>query len=86
MSGISNITGDDVFSRAPLPQLGFRLLWEAVADVDGRADLGRGPLGERFLIPVRQLVRTDGVKELDASFEMKTEAGIPHDGRWAAPI
>lgn len=100
MSGISNITGDDVFSRAPLPQLGFRLLWEAVADVDGRADLGRGPLGERFLVLVtggrfrggpavdgrqgvilpggvdRQLLRTDGVKELDASYEMKTEAGI----------
>lgn len=90
---------DAVFSRAPLPQLGFRLLWEAVADVEARIDLGPGPQGERFLVPVlggrfrpgpgieglegeilpggadRQILRPDGVKELDAIYEMRTISG-----------
>ncbi len=76
-----------------------RLLWTAIADIGPRQDLGIGPKGQRYLIPIlggrffagdgvaglngiilqggadRQLVRPDGVKELDAIYEMRTDAG-----------
>jgi hypothetical protein len=99
MAESATASDDAAFARAPLPHLGFRLLWEAVADVEARIDLGPGPLGERFLVPVlggcfrpgpgieglagkilpggadRQLLRPDGVKELDAVYEMRTACG-----------
>ena len=76
-----------------------RLLWTAIVDVSERQDLGQGPLGHRYMVPIlggrfyagpefeglsghilpggadRQLVRADGVKELDAVYEMRTDAG-----------
>ena len=75
------------------PQL--TLAYVAHVDIGERQDLGRGALGERFLIPIlggefegehlhgrvlpggadRQWLRPDGVKELDALYEMCT-----HDG------
>lgn len=99
MDGNSSEAYEAAFSLAPLPHLGFRLLWEAMADIGERIDLGPGPLGARFLIPVlggcfrpgpgieglegeilpggadRQLLRPDGVKELDAIYEMRTACG-----------
>jgi len=89
-----------LFAAVPLPALRTRLLWEAVADIGPRQDLGDGPLGHRFLVPIlggafrggpgidgldggirpggadRQLLRADGVKELEAIYEMETQAGI----------
>ncbi len=76
-----------------------RLLWQAAVLVGEREVLGRGPLGERFIVPIlggqfwgasgfealhgrvrpggadRQLLRTDGAKELDALYELQV-----HDG------
>ena len=76
-----------------------RLLWHAAVTIEERADLGRGPLGERFIVPItggsfwggtdhpqlhgrvlpggadRQLLRADGVKELDALYEMQVYDG-----------
>ena len=76
-----------------------RLLWSAAVTVGEREALGRGPLGERFIVPItggvfwggpghealhgavqpggadRQLLRPDGVKELDALYEIRV-----HDG------
>lgn len=73
-----------------------RLLYEAIVDIGARQDLGTGPLGARYMIPIlggtfegpnglrgtvlpggadRQLVRPDGIKQLDAVYEMRT-----HDG------
>jgi hypothetical protein len=76
-----------------------RLLWHAAVTIDDRIELGRGPLGERFIVPItggcfwggpelpqlhgtvvpggadRQLLRADGVKELDALYELRV-----HDG------
>ena len=76
-----------------------RLLWHAAVTIAERAPLGRGPLGERFIVPItggcfwggpghealhgevlpggadRQLLRADGVKELDALYELRV-----HDG------
>ena len=71
------------------------LVYEAVVDIGPRHDLGRSPLGERFVIGIlggsfagprlkgrvlpggadRQLLRADGVKELDALYEMQAEDG-----------
>jgi hypothetical protein len=83
----------------PLVTPAARLLWQAAVTIDERADLGHGPLGERFIVPItggrfwgapehpqlygkvvpggadRQLLRADGVKELDALYEMQV-----HDG------
>ena len=83
----------------PVQPPGARLLWHAAVTIDERADLGHGPLGERFIVPItggcfwggpehpqlhgsvvpggadRQLLRADGVKELDALYELRV-----HDG------
>jgi hypothetical protein len=73
-----------------------QLVYQAVVDIGEREDLGIGPLGQRFLIPIlggtfggarlqgvvlpggadRQLVRSDGCKELDAEYEMRTHDGV----------
>ncbi len=72
-----------------------RFVYEAVVDIGERRSLGRGPLGERFIVPIlgghfeggrlrgtiltggadRQLLRPDGIKELDAVYGMQTEEG-----------
>ncbi|MBX2839612.1 MAG: DUF3237 domain-containing protein [Gammaproteobacteria bacterium] len=75
------------------------LAWTAIIDVSTREDLGPGPHGHRFIVPIlggsfhagpnyeglsgvvlpggadRQLLRSDGVKELDALYEMQIEHG-----------
>ena len=80
-------------------RFGTRLAWEAAVTVGARHDLGDGPLGRRFMVPItggifrggpdhpdfhgmvlaggadRQLLRRDGVKELEAIYEMQV-----HDG------
>ncbi|WP_293864651.1 DUF3237 domain-containing protein [uncultured Alsobacter sp.] len=100
MSAAGTDDANALFERVPLPQLGFRLLWQAIADIEPRMDLGEGPLGQRFMVPIkggefkggpgiegldgeilpggadRQLLRRDGVKELEAIYEMRTKAGI----------
>lgn len=89
-----------LLAGAPMPDFRFRLLWQAVADVEPRQDLGAGPLGHRFIVPIkggefvggpglerlcgeivpggadRQLLRADGVKQLEAIYEMRTREGI----------
>jgi len=89
----------DIITTTPLPQMQLRLLFELVVDVAGRADLGRGPLGPRGIVPItggeirggpghealrgmvlpggadRQQLRPDGVKELDAIYEVQLEDG-----------
>jgi hypothetical protein len=70
-------------------------VYEAVIDIAPGETLGKGPLGERFRVPItggefhgaglkgkvlaggadRQLLRADGVKQLDALYEMQTEDG-----------
>jgi hypothetical protein len=73
------------------------LVYEAHVDVGVRQDLGIGPLGQRFIVPIlsghfqgvnglrgivlpggadRQLIRPDGIKQLDAVYEMQTDDGI----------
>lgn len=83
----------------PPKPLQFRLLWEAMAKVGPRQDLGVSPLGERWIIPIlggvfrggpgrdgfrggilpggadRQVLRRDGIKELDAFYEMQVDDG-----------
>lgn len=83
----------------PAPSVGIRPVWAAVVDIAPREDLGGGPHGERFIVPIqggvfwgapgfeafhgrvrpggadRQTLRADGVKELDAFYEIET-----HDG------
>jgi hypothetical protein len=77
----------------PAPHTSF--LYEAIVDIAERQPLGRGPLGERFIVPIlggtfsgpglsgtvlpggadRQLVRPDGVRELDALYELRCDDG-----------
>ena len=82
---------------APVPRA--RLLWEAIVTCLPRQELGIGPYGERFIVPIvgglfrgapgfetlngtvlpggadRQLLRADGVKELEAIYEMQVDDG-----------
>jgi hypothetical protein len=95
------------------------LAYVAHVDIGERQELGRGALGERFLIPIlggefegehlrgrvlpggadRQWLRPDGVKELDALYEMCTHDGAiitvrnrvlideqPEGGRYARSV
>lgn len=95
MSGILRTLAD----TRPVEQPGSRLVWHAAVNIGERQALGRGPLGERFIVPIaggsfwsepaypglhgtilpggadRQLLRSDGIKELDALYEMQV-----HDG------
>lgn len=70
-------------------------VYEATIDIAASETLGKGPLGERFKVPItggefhgaglkgkilaggadRQLLRSDGVKQLDALYEMQTDDG-----------
>ena len=78
---------------SPAPRC--ELAYEAIVDIAPREALGRGPLGERFIVPIlggrfagprlcgevlaggadRQLLRDDGIRELDAFYEMRTDDG-----------
>jgi Protein of unknown function (DUF3237) len=81
--------------NADVPQC--QLLYEATVEVGEREDLGLGPQGQRYIIPIlggsfegprglrgtvqpggadRQLVRLDGLKQLDAIYEMCTHDGV----------
>lgn len=89
----------EVLDMYPAAAFSTRLAWEAVVRVAPREDLGAGPLGGRFIVPItggmfrggpdcpdfhgvvlpggadRQVLRRDGVKELEAIYEMRV-----HDG------
>jgi hypothetical protein len=73
------------------------LAYEAQVEIGELQDLGVGPLGARFMIPIlggtfegsdglhgrvlpggadRQLIRPDGLKLLDAEYEMQTHDGV----------
>lgn len=89
----------DVMTAHPALAPTHRLLWTAVVDIADKIDLGQGPLGHRYIVPIlggrfyggpgidglegevlaggadRQLVRPDGVKELEALYEMRAENG-----------
>lgn len=93
------MTDEEILTNLPSRAPDMRLLWTAIVDVADRQDLGQGPLGHRYMVPIlggrfypgagfddlsgtvlpggadRQLVRADGVKELDALYEMRTNAG-----------
>ena len=80
------------FSSVPVPVAPTTTLaWEARVTTTPRQSMGRGPAGERYIIPItggtfegprglrgtvlpggadRQLWRPDGVRELDALYEM----------------
>ncbi|MGC1330328.1 DUF3237 domain-containing protein [Pseudomonas sp.] len=82
-------------ARAADPAPALEPVYEAVIDIAPRETLGKGPLGERFRVPItggefhgaglkgkvlgggadRQLLRADGVKQLDAVYEMQTDDG-----------
>ncbi len=82
---------DIVAASAPTAALVYR----ATVDITERISIGRGPLGERFIVPIvggsfegerlrgrvlpggadRQLLRHDGIRELDALYEMQTDDG-----------
>jgi hypothetical protein len=71
-------------------------VYQAEVDITDKVDLGRAPLGQRFIVPItggvfegpllrgrvlaggadRQLLRADGVRELDAFYEMQTDDGV----------
>ncbi len=71
-------------------------VYQAHVDIAERIDLGRAPLGQRFIVPItggvfegpllrgkvlaggadRQLLRADGVRELDAFYEIQTDDGV----------
>ena len=81
----------------PTPELPvLSLVYQAEVDIAPRQALGRGPLGERFLVPIlggsfdgpmglrgivlpggadRQLLRPDGIMELDALYDMRADDG-----------
>lgn len=85
------------FSSIPVPVAPrATLAWEARVTTTPRQSMGRGPAGERYIIPItggsfdgpmglrgtvvpggadRQLWRPDGVRELDALYEMQHEDG-----------
>lgn len=93
------MTNEEILAAVPARMPTARLIWSAIVDVADREDLGEGPLGHRYIVPIlggrffggdgfedlsgeilpggadRQLVRADGIKELDALYEMRTDAG-----------
>jgi hypothetical protein len=72
------------------------LVYEATVDIADSLPIGKGPLGERRMVPItggrfsgprlhgkvlpggadRQLIRADGVKQLDALYELQTSDGV----------
>lgn len=74
---------------------GLQLAWTAEVDVGQRQDMGHGPMGAHFMVPIlgghfegprlrgrvlpggsdRQWLRPDGVRELDALYEMLADDG-----------
>lgn len=90
---------ETILNQTPPQHPSLRLVFEALVDVTDRIDLGTGPLGPRFIVPItggifrggpgletlrgkvlpggadRQQLRQDGVKELDALYELKAENG-----------
>ncbi|TWI55043.1 uncharacterized protein DUF3237 [Pseudomonas duriflava] len=72
------------------------LVYEATVEIAETLSLGKGPLGERRMVPItggrfngaglrgkvlpggadRQLIRADGVRQLDALYEMRTTDGV----------
>lgn len=42
----------DPLAGLPFPTLSFQLVWTAAVDVAPRETLGRGPYGERFIVPI----------------------------------
>ena len=93
------MTDKDILEAVPPRMPTAHLMWSAIVDVADREDLGEGPLGHRYIVPIlggrffggdgfedlsgeilpggadRQLVRADGIKELDALYEMRTDEG-----------
>ncbi len=93
------MTHKEILAAIPPRVPKARLIWSAIVDVADRQDLGAGPLGHRYIVPIlggrffggdgfdelsgevlpggadRQLMRADGVKELDALYEMRTDGG-----------
>jgi len=93
------LTDEDLIAHHPPLSLTTRLLWTAIIDVADRQELGSGPRGHRYMVPIlggrfhagaettglngrvlpggadRQVIRPDGVKELDALYEMQTDCG-----------
>lgn len=89
---------NDFLTPVP-PEPTTKLVWTAFVEVGERRDLGPGPYGHRFMVPIlggrfqgapgfkglngrileggadRQVLRSDGIKELDAIYEMETDAG-----------
>lgn len=83
-------------NRIPMRLPRTEFVYEAVVDILPTLQLGKGPLGERRMVPIsggtfegpgikgrvlaggadRQLVRADGVVELDALYEMQTDDGV----------
>lgn len=55
-----------LLAGVPLPAFQVRLLWQAIADIDARQELGEGPLGQRFIVPIRggEFVGGPGHEEL----------------------
>jgi len=94
------MTHEDILAAVPPRMPTAHLMWSAIVDVADREDLGKGPLGHRYIVPIlggrffggdgfdalsgevlpggadRQLMRADGIKELDALYEMRTDEGI----------
>lgn len=90
---------EELIAKFPPRPPTARLLWTAIVDVADRQDLGPGPRGHRYMVPIlggrfyagpgiedfngsvlsggadRQVVRADGIKELDALYEMRTDCG-----------
>ena len=93
------MTDEDLKSLLPPTVPKARLIWTAIVDIAERRDLGIGPQGHRFIVPIlggrfyagpdvpelkgtvvpggadRQLLRADGIRELDALYEMQTNDG-----------
>ena len=92
-------SGIEACFETPMRRLTHRLLWQAVVDIAPTEDLGPGPRGHRWIVPIlggrfvggqdcpelagevlaggadRQLLRPDGIKELEAIYEMRCRDG-----------
>lgn len=52
MTASTDDTLRQLTAALPLPQPTNRLVWTAAVTITGRETLGRGPLGERFIVPI----------------------------------